>query len=140
MNGINKVTLLGNVGKEPDVKHLPNATVAQFSLATTESYKKKGEQEWTEETSWHNIVCWRNQADTVEKYIKKGSLVYIEGKIKQRSWDDKDGQKKYITEIVVDRIIPLAKLKEKDDVTSQNAPLDTAEVIPPPTESDDLPF
>ena len=99
---INKVILLGNVGKDPDVRHLDNnATVARFSLATSESYKNKNGEKITN-TEWHNIVAWRSHAEFAGKYIKKGTLLYVEGKIRTRSWDDKDGNKRYTTEVDVD--------------------------------------
>jgi single-strand DNA-binding protein len=99
---INKVILVGRVGKDPDVRHLDNnASVARFSIATNESYKNKNGEKITN-TEWHNIVAWRSQAEFAGKYIKKGTLLYIEGKIRTRSWDDKDGNKRYSTEIDVD--------------------------------------
>lgn len=98
----NKVILTGNVGKEPDIKTLGSGNaVANFSFATSETYKNKQGEKVTN-TSWHNIVIWGKLADVVEKYVKKGDHLYLEGKIQYRSWDDKDGNKKYITEIVCD--------------------------------------
>src|SRR5690606_7362077 len=109
MKGLNKVTLIGNLGKDPEVTTFENdVKVARFSVATTETYKDdKGEKH--SDTEWHNIVLWRNLADIAEKYTHKGSLVYIEGKIKTRNYEDKEGNKKYITEIVGDQIILLDK-------------------------------
>jgi single-strand DNA-binding protein len=99
---INKVILLGNVGKDPEIRYLDNnATVARFSLATSESYKNKSGEKVTN-TEWHNIVVWRGLADIAEKYVRKGSQIYLEGKIRNRSWDDKDGNKRYTTEIDCD--------------------------------------
>jgi single-strand DNA-binding protein len=107
---VNKVTLLGRLGKDPVIKHFSDSNaIAEFSLATTENYKDK-EGKWVEVTDWHNIKLpskW--MAESAEKYLKKGSLVYIEGKIKTRSYDDKDGNKKYITEIVAEVIRRLDK-------------------------------
>jgi len=102
---INKVILLGHVGKDPDVHYLEhNVAVAKFPLATSETYKNKnGERIST--TEWHNIVLWRNLAETAEKYIRKGTEVYIEGKLRTRSWEDKDGNKKFITEIVGNNLV-----------------------------------
>ena len=99
---VNKVILIGNVGKDPEVKYLDNnLTIAKFPLATSESYtNKNGER--ISNTEWHNIVCWRNLAQIAEKYVKKGTLLFVEGKITTRSYDDKDGNKRYITEIVAD--------------------------------------
>ena len=97
--GVNKVILIGNVGKDPEVKHLENGTVlTKFPLATSETYKKDNEKVTT--TEWHNIVLFRSQAEIAEKYVKKGDALYIEGKIRTRSWDDQDGNKRYMTEIV----------------------------------------
>jgi len=97
--GVNKVILIGNVGKDPEVKHLDNGTVlTKFPLATSETYKKDNEKVST--TEWHNIVLFRSQAEIAEKYVKKGDALYIEGKIRTRSWEDQDGNKRYMTEIV----------------------------------------
>ncbi len=100
MAGVNKVILLGNLGKDPEVRKLENgATVATFSIATSESYKDKNGEKITQ-TEWHNIVLWRGLAEIAEKFLKKGSQVYIEGKLTSRSYDDKDGVKRYVTEVV----------------------------------------
>lgn len=105
----NKVLLIGNVGKEPEVRHLESGTaVASFTLATTERFKDKNGV-FTDQTEWHNIVCWRNLADLTEKYITKGTQLFIEGKIRTRSWTDQSGQKRYTTEIVADNIRLLGK-------------------------------
>ncbi|MDD4144223.1 MAG: single-stranded DNA-binding protein [Prolixibacteraceae bacterium] len=99
---INKVILVGNVGKDPEIRHLDSGVaVANFPLATSESYTAKNGDKVTS-TEWHNIVLWRGLADVAEKYVTKGRQLYIEGKIKTRSYDDKDGNKRYITEIVAD--------------------------------------
>lgn len=104
MAGINKVILLGNLGKDPEVRHLEGgATVANFPLATSESYKDKSGNK-VEQTEWHNIVLWRNQAEFAEKYLKKGNTILVEGKLRTRSWEDKDKNKRYTTEIVGDNI------------------------------------
>lgn len=109
MLGLNKVTLIGNIGTKPEITKLEgNISVAKFSLATNEKYKTdKGET--ITQTEWHNIVLWRNMADIAGKYLDKGSLVYIEGKIKTRNYVDKDGKTRYITEIIVDSFIMLDK-------------------------------
>jgi single-strand DNA-binding protein len=99
---VNKVILVGNVGKDPEIRHLDSGVaVANFPLATSESYLAKNGDK-VESTEWHNIVVWRGLADVAEKYVTKGRQLYIEGKIKTRSWDDKDGNKRYTTEIVAD--------------------------------------
>ena len=107
---VNRVTLLGRLGKDPVLKHFSeNNVIAEFSLATTESYKDK-EGKWVEVTDWHNIkIPFKNMAERVEKYLKKGSLVFIVGKIKTRSYDDKEGNKRYVTEIVVENLRMLDK-------------------------------
>lgn len=99
---INKAILVGNVGKDPDIRHLDSGVaVATFPLATSETYvAKSGEKVTT--TEWHNIVLWRGLADVADKYVRKGKQLYIEGRIRTRSYEDKDGQKKYITEIYGD--------------------------------------
>ncbi len=107
---LNKVMLIGNVGRDPEVRYLEgnqgaaNATkVASFTLATTERYRDRN-GETRENTEWHNIVAWRNSADLAEKFIRKGTQVYNEGKLRTRSWTDQQGVKKYTTEVVVDNI------------------------------------
>lgn len=103
---LNKVMLIGNVGKDPDVRYLDNGVaVASFPLATTErGYKLQNGTEVPERTDWHNIVLWRGLAEIAEKYVHKGDKLYIEGKIKTRSYDDQNGMKRYITEIFADNM------------------------------------
>ena len=106
---INKVILIGNVGKDPEVRHLEsNVSVANFPLATSENYTNKSGEKVTT-TEWHNIVCWRNMATLAENYIRKGSQIYIDGRIRTRSYDAQDGSKRYITEIYADSIQLLGK-------------------------------
>ena len=108
---LNKVMLIGNVGKDPEVRYLDgnnnpnsgNTKVATFTLATTERYRDRN-GELRENTEWHNIVAWRNSADVAEKYIRKGTQVYIEGKLRTRSWTDQTGNKRYTTEVTVDNL------------------------------------
>ena len=109
---VNKVILVGNLGKDPELRYTPSGTaVATFSLATTERYKDR-EGQRQEKTEWHNIVAWRQLAEICGKFLHKGKQVYIEGKIQTRSYDDRDGNKRYITEIVVDQ---MQMLGSKDD-------------------------
>ncbi len=109
MKGLNKVMLIGNLGKDPEVQALDgNIKVAKFSLATTESYKDENGQSHSQ-TEWHNIVLWRGLAELAEKFLHKGNLIHLEGKIKTRSYDDKQGNKKYVTEIIAEQIILLDK-------------------------------
>lgn len=111
MAGVNKVILVGNVGKDPEVKILDNGVyVANFPLATTEVYKKDGHR--TDQTEWHNIVLWRGLAEVTEKIVRKGATVYIEGKLKSRTWEDKDKVKRYSVEIVADVLTMLSSKKE----------------------------
>jgi len=106
--GVNKVILVGNLGKDPEVKFTPQGTpVAKFTVATGERYKDK-DGNWQDRTEWHNVVAWQRTAEVVGEYCKKGSQVFIEGRIKTDSWDDKEtGQKKYRTEIVVENLVLL---------------------------------
>jgi single-strand DNA-binding protein len=111
---LNKVMLIGNVGRDPDIRHLANnSMIARFPLATSEKFKTKS-GELQEQTEWHNIVCWRALAELAEKYIKKGSRVYIEGRIRTSSWIDKATQeKKYATEIFADSLLLLDRASDE---------------------------
>ncbi|MBL7980582.1 MAG: single-stranded DNA-binding protein [Flavobacteriales bacterium] len=105
MAGVNKVILIGNLGADPEVRHLQNgASVANFRLATSETYKDRQTGERREQTEWHNVVAWRGLAEITEKYLRKGSKVYVEGKLRTRKWQDKDGQDRYTTEIQADEM------------------------------------
>lgn len=109
MRGVNKVMLIGNLGRDPECQVLEgNIPVAKFPLATTEMYKDKtGKQQ--SQTEWHTVVLWRGLADLAQKYLHKGSLVYVEGRLRTRSWEDREGVKKFATEIVGDSLIMLEK-------------------------------
>ncbi|GAB4253634.1 MAG: single-stranded DNA-binding protein [Ekhidna sp.] len=107
MSGVNKVILVGRLGKDPEVRHLENgATVANFSMATSETYKDRQTGERREQTEWHNVVLWRGLAEVAEKYVKKGDMIYVEGKLRTRSWE-KDGITRYTTEVVGDNMTML---------------------------------
>ncbi|MCW3083265.1 MAG: single-stranded DNA-binding protein [Bacteroidetes bacterium] len=135
MAGINKVILVGNLGKDPEVRHLEGgASVANFTLATTESYKDKNGNR-TDQTEWHNIVVWRGLADVAEKYLKKGMTIYLEGKIRSRSWEDKENIKRYTTEIVADTFTILSSKKDNNSSSGND---DQGTHIP--KTGDDLPF
>ena len=109
MAGVNKVILVGHLGKDPEVRTLENgAKVANFSMATTESYKDKTTGERIDNTEWHNIVVWRGLADVAERFLKKGSLIYIEGKLQTRSYE-KDGVTRYSTDILARELTMLGK-------------------------------
>lgn len=152
---LNKVILIGNVGKDPDVRYFESGNaVANFSLATNErGYKLANGTEIPERTEWHNIVATRDRAQFVERYVKKGSMVYVEGKIRTRSYDDQSGIKRYVTEIHADRIEFFSSGRKPQDgdspvQTSTSASSPTPSVPPMPSgevhtgadEIDDLPF
>ena len=101
---LNKITLIGHLGKDPEVKHLDSGkTVANFSIATSDNWKhKNGEKQSS--TEWHNIVCWEKLGEIAEKYLNKGSLIYLEGKLTTRTWEDKDGNTRYTTEVLANTI------------------------------------
>ena len=153
---LNKVMLIGNVGKDPDVRYLEsnpnnpgsNAKVASFPLATSERYRDRN-GELRENTEWHNIVAWRNSADVAEKFIRKGTQVFIEGHLHTRQWTDQTGNKRYTTEVVVDTLQLLGKRPDGQDIPIQ--PIQPAPAQPAvnpayngpqpaPEPSDDLPF
>jgi len=155
MAGINKVILVGHLGRDPEVRTIESgAKVARFTLATTEAYKdRNGERK--EVTEWHTIICWRNLADIAEKYLLKGKLVYVEGKLRTRSWDDNTGAKRYATEVSADNFImlgaksdgsiPPMPAAEPEGVTRSAQVQETTEDeggLPPfiNNEEDDLPF
>ncbi|MCF0176040.1 MAG: single-stranded DNA-binding protein [Bacteroidales bacterium] len=119
---LNKVMLIGNVGQDPEVRYLENssAKVASFRLATTERYRDRN-GELRENTEWHSIVAWRNSADLAEKYIRKGTSIFVEGRLRTRSWDDQNGQKHSVTEVVADNIQLLGK-KSDNPATGAAAP------------------
>lgn len=123
MRGVNKVTLIGNLGKDPDLQYLEgNIAVAKFPLATTETFKDKTGN-LVSQTEWHTVVLWRGLAELAQKYLHKGSLVYIEGRLRTRSWEDKDKNRRFSTEIVGDNLVMLDKRKEGngDDPSIDNS-------------------
>jgi len=126
MRSLNRVTLIGNCGKEPEYKQLEDGTpVAKIALATTEIYRlKNGETQ--SRTDWHTIILWRGLAGLAKEYVRKGSLLYVEGKLRNRQYDDKDGVKKYVTEIVAEQVILLdkkTKAPENSDDMENEKPL-----------------
>lgn len=115
MAGVNKVILIGNLGKDPEVRVLENGTkVCSFSMATSESYKDRNSGETITRTEWHNIVMWRGLADIAERYLKKGNQIYVEGKLQTRSYQDKEGVQKYMTEIVANEMTMLGGKPSSD--------------------------
>ncbi|MBK9177185.1 MAG: single-stranded DNA-binding protein [Flavobacteriales bacterium] len=145
MAGVNKVILIGNLGADPEVRHLQNgAAVANFRIATSETYKDKQTGEKREQTEWHSIVAWRALAEIVEKYLRKGSKVYVEGKLRTRQWQDKDGNTRYTTEIHADEMTMLDRAGSnapgsQPGAQSASAP-QAAPVSVAQDEVDDLPF
>jgi single-strand DNA-binding protein len=140
---VNKVILVGNVGRDPETKHLDKGVVVtRFSLATTENYTAKtGER--ISNTEWHNIVAWRGLAETIEKYVKKGSQLYIEGRLRTNSYE-KDGVKHYATEIIADTMHMLGKREGQAEMPGQTMPKEQLQAVGEPDlsqpEEDDLPF
>ena len=154
MSGVNKVIIVGRLGKDPEVRHLENgASVANFPVATSETYKDRNTGERKEQTEWHNVVLWRGLAEVAEKFLNKGDMVYIEGKLRTRSWE-KDGITRYTTEIVGDNMTMLSPKGSNDGGSSMGAgagmsstPKQESNVASTPAgdialedESDDLPF
>jgi single-strand DNA-binding protein len=142
---VNKVILVGNVGRDPEVRHLDkDVAVANFPLATSETYSAKSGEKVTT-TEWHNIVIWRGLAKVVEQYVKKGDRLYLEGRIRTRSWDDKDGNKRYTTEIYADNMEMLGGARSQTAASENNVvPANAAPIVSEPDftkpEEDDLPF
>ncbi len=145
MSGVNKVILVGRLGKDPEVRNLDNgAVVANFSIATSESYKDRTTGERKEITEWHNIVLWRGLAEIAQKFLHKGDMVYIEGKLRTRSWE-KEGVTRYTTEVVADNMTMLSTkgssggpstdsgYQERSSTESFSQPVNT-------NTTDDLPF
>ena len=130
---INKVTLVGRLGAEPEVRTLENgAMVAKFGMATSESYRDKA-GEWQEQTEWHDVVVWRALAERAQEYLKKGSLIYLEGKLTHRKWQDKDGNNRKTTEVVGSyyRVMPTASRSGNSNYMPSQEPA-TAMAAPPP--------
>jgi len=140
MGSVNKVILIGNLGQDPELKYMPNGdAVCNFTMATTDSWKNRdGEQQ--DRTEWHRIVAFRRLAEICGEYLKKGKQVFIEGKIRTRSWDDKDGVKRYTTEILADQMTMLGR--KDDDLNGENysAPSGSPEKPKKLDDEDDLPF
>jgi single-strand DNA-binding protein len=148
---VNKVMLLGNLGKDPETRHLENGTtVTSFSIATSESYKDRTSGEIITQTDWHNIVLWRGLAEIADKYVKKGDKVFIEGKLRTRTWQDQEGNNRYTTEVIGDNMVMMGKndnagQNPQGGNTAQPAQPNTTTpttTSPPASESDDddLPF
>jgi single-strand DNA-binding protein len=135
--------LIGNLGKDPDVQHLEgNIAVAKFPLATTETYKDRSGK-LVSQTEWHTVVLWRGLAELAQKYLHKSSLIYIEGRLRTRSWEDKEGNKKFATEVVVDNLIMLDKRGDGHGAHGTGDAMEgyPGDDVPPLTDpGDSLPF
>ena len=139
---VNKVLLLGQVGRDPEVKEIGGAKYATFSLATSESYKDKNGERQTN-TEWHTIVCWRNTAEVVEKYVTKGMQLFVEGQLRTRSWEDSEGKKRYVTEIVAKEVQFVGKKESSEQKQSQPTYQNNYGSTPMPMDDgddSDLPF
>jgi len=143
MSGINKVILIGNLGQDPEVRYTPDGTaVANFSIATSEEWKDKNSGEKRERTEWHRIVAWRRLGEICGEYLSKGRQVYIEGRIQTRSWEDKDGNKRFTTEIVASDV---QFLGGKDSAAATGPSAGSPDSGGPPLstqgpQDDDIPF
>lgn len=150
--GVNKVILIGNLGKDPEVRYSPNGgAIANITLATSESWKDKNTGEQVDKTEWHRIVFFRRLAEIAGEYLKKGSKVYIEGKLQTRKWQDKDGQDRYTTEVVANEMQMLdskgggsSDFNQSQGAPSQSAPQSApSQAAPAPVNNDfddDIPF
>lgn len=138
---VNKITLIGNLGKDPDIRTLENGTkVCTFSLATNENFRDKNDN-WQTVTDWHNIVAWRYLADKAERELKKGSLVYIEGKMTYRKFTDKEGLERTSAEVVASVVQSLDKRENNPSLTDGGNKFNpSAKPAPQPDQDDDLPF
>lgn len=143
MSGVNKVILVGRLGKDPEVRSLESGvSVANFTVATSETYRDRTTGEKKEITDWHNVVLWRGLAEVAQKYLHKGDLVYIEGKLKTRSWE-KDGVTRYTTEVVADNMTMLSSRGSGSAPSGETMPKNTSTEVPLPADTggtDDLPF
>ena len=153
MAGINKVILVGNLGKDPEVRYLEGGTaVANFPIATSETFKDRTSGDKKTNTEWHNIVAWRGLAEIAEKYLKKGSQIYLEGKLRTRQWQDKDGNNRYTSEIVADNLqmlgrkdnsstpVTMAPTNVTTNASVKETPTAPSEIDKSTNEVDDLPF
>lgn len=157
MAGVNKVILIGNLGKDPEVRHLENgASVANFSIATSETYTDRTTGQKVTQTEWHNVVLWRGLATIAEKYLRKGRQVYIEGKLRTRQWQDRDGNTRYTTEVVGEEMTLLGTRQDNEaaapatsapatsgavaQAVSGGATATASPTVPAASEADDMPF
>tara|TARA_X000001316_G_scaffold4768_1_gene1064 strand:- start:250 stop:660 length:411 start_codon:yes stop_codon:yes gene_type:complete len=135
---VNRVTLIGNLGKDPEVRRLENgAVVAKFSVATSENYKDKS-GEWQTQVEWHDVVCWRNLAEKAESTLKKGAQVYVEGKLTHRTWQDQDGNNRRTTEVVANYFRTISSRSSTQGMNEQQMNTESDEGMT--GTNDDLPF
>jgi len=136
---VNKVILIGHLGRDPEVRHLEHgATVGNFPIATSETYTDRATGEKKESTDWHDVVVWRGLADIAEKYLRKGVKVYVEGKLKKRSWQDKEGNTRYSVEVVADELTILSRAESSDRNIATNQPYSSEGTPPPPSPMTDM--
>lgn len=129
---LNKVMLIGNLGRDPELRATPSGqSVTSFSMATNRRYKDKN-GEWQDDTQWHNVVAWGPRAETITNYLKKGSRIYVEGRLTHRNWEDQEGQKRYATEVVLENYVLL-------DAAPEGARGEREPVPPPPDEAPESP-
>jgi len=139
MASVNKVILIGNLGRDPEVRYTQSGTpVANFTMATTDRWSDAASGERKERTEWHRIVCWAKQAEIVGEYLRKGKQVYIEGSLQTREWTDRDGNKRYTTEVRAQRVQMLGRADDRPAAVPDKAP----QVAEPDAgyEEDDIPF
>jgi len=139
MAGINKVILVGRLGRDPEVRYTPSGvTVANFSIATSDTWKDKDTGQKQEKTEWHRIVAWRRLGEICGEYLRKGKQVYIEGKLQTRSWEDRDGNKRYTTEIIAQnmQMLDAQNRDMKADPADPGFPVEEPITVP----EDDIPF
>ena len=139
---MNKVILMGNLGKTPETRTLESGVVmCRFPIATSETYKNRKSGEKTSHTEWHNIILWRGLAEVAEKYLNKGDKILIEGRIRNRSWEDKEsGQMRFITEILADKMQMIRSIKESSEDLNENQEPSLSFIQESPIEHEDLPF
>jgi single-strand DNA-binding protein len=144
MASLNKVMLIGNLGKDPELRHTASGmAVATFSIATSERVKNKQTNEWEKKTDWHNVVLWDKQATLAGQYLTKGSTVYIEGRLQTRKWQDRDGNARYTTEVVGSSLEFLSSKGEgsrSGGGDSSYEPSGSSNYDEPPMMEDDIPF
>ena len=139
---MNKVILMGNLGKAPETRTLENGVVmCRFPMATSETYKNRKNGEKISHTEWHNVVLWRGLAEVAEKYLNKGDKILIEGRIRSRSWEDKEsGQMRFITEILADQMEMIGSVKKRSEDTNATQKPSASFIEESPIEQEDLPF